>query len=88
MRWAVANFDRLLDLLWQHTWISAMAIGLGFLMALPVGWAAYTLQRSTHSVLRRLSGVIISASSLLYTIPPCPSSSSCPPFWDWAGSTQ
>lgn len=72
MSWAVANSDRLLDLLWQHTWISAMAIGQGFVMALPVGWAAFTLQRSGHGFLRRLSGVIISVSSLLYTVPSLP----------------
>lgn len=72
MNWALTNSDRILDLLWQHTWISALAIGLGFALALPVGWAAYSLRRSRISGLGRLSGLIISFSSLLYTIPSLP----------------
>lgn len=72
MTWALANSERLLDLLWQHTWISAVAIGLGFAFALPVGWFAYTMRRSHLKGLRQLSGVTVSLSSILYTIPSLP----------------
>ena len=72
MNWVVANADRLGDLLWQHTWISAIAIGLGFVLALVVGWSAYILRSSHRKAVRQLSGVIISASSLLYTVPSLP----------------
>ena len=72
MTWALENSERLLDLLWQHTWISALAIVLGFALALPVGWGAYSLQQSRSRILRQLSAVIISGSSLLYTIPSLP----------------
>lgn len=72
MNWALANSERLLDLLWQHTWISAMAIGLGFALALPLGWSAYAMRSSRIKGVRQLSGVIVSLSSLLYTIPSLP----------------
>lgn len=72
MNWALANSERLLDLLWQHTWISAAAIGLGFALALPVGWFAYAMRRSHLKGLRQLSGVTVSLSSILYTIPSLP----------------
>ncbi|OAV51155.1 ABC transporter permease [Enteractinococcus helveticum] len=72
MNWALANSERLLDLLWQHTWISAVAIGLGFALALPVGWAAYALRNTRRQGARQVSGVIVSVSSLLYTIPSLP----------------
>ena len=72
MNWALTNSDRLLELLWQHTWISAVAIGLGLALALPVGWAAYAMQQSRTKPVQQLSGVIVSLSGLLYTIPSLP----------------
>ena len=72
MNWALTNADRLLELLWQHTWISAVAIGLGLALALPVGWAAYAMQQSRTKPVQQLSGIIVSLSGLLYTIPSLP----------------
>lgn len=72
VNWALTNYERLLDLLWQHTWISGSAIALGFALALPVGWAAYSMRRSPHAAVRQLSGVTVSLSSVLYTIPSLP----------------
>lgn len=72
MTWALANSERLLDLLWQHTWISGSALILGFLLALPVGWAAFALGRSPRRTARQAGAVTVSLSSVLYTIPSLP----------------
>lgn len=51
-------------LTFRHMWLSAIPILLGFALALPVGWVAHRV--------RPLRGVLLSAGSLLYTIPSLP----------------
>lgn len=59
--WASQNREQILDLLWQHTWLSLVPIAVGFLVAVPIGWFAHR-----HP---RVCGVLLSAGSVLYTIP-------------------
>ncbi len=61
MTWAWDNREVVLDLFWQHTWLSLVPIALGFVLAVPIGWYA-----TRHP---RLRGVLLSAGSVLYTIP-------------------
>lgn len=61
MEWAWTNRDQVLDLFWQHTWLSLVPIAIGFVVAVPIGWVAH---RSP-----RLRGVLLSVGSVLYTIP-------------------
>lgn len=61
MEWAWQNRDMVLDLFWQHTWLSVVPIVIGFVVAVPVGWFA-----SRHP---RLRGTLLGAGSVLYTIP-------------------
>lgn len=61
MNWLNANWDKVIDLLLDHLWLSGLPIVLGFVIALPIGWYA-----NRH---RRLRGVILSVSGILYTIP-------------------
>ncbi|MDR7085856.1 osmoprotectant transport system permease protein [Aeromicrobium panaciterrae] len=61
MKWLNANWDKVIDLLLDHLWLSGLPILLGFLIALPIGWYA-----NRH---RRLRGFILSVSGILYTIP-------------------
>lgn len=72
MTWALANSERLLDLVWQHTWISGSALLLGFLFALPVGWMAFSWGRSPRRTVRQAGAATVSVSSILYTIPSLP----------------
>lgn len=61
MEWAWANRDQVLELFWQHTWLSVVPIVIGFAVAVPIGWYA-----SRHP---RLRGTLLGAGSVLYTIP-------------------
>lgn len=72
MNWAFANRDLLIELTWQHVWVSALCIVLGFALALPVGWFAYAAGGSSRRSLRQLSGGVLSIGSILYTIPSLP----------------
>lgn len=61
MNWVAGNLELILQLSVQHLRQSAIAIVLGFVIALPIGWAAF---RYTP-----LRGTVLSTISLLYTIP-------------------
>lgn len=61
MNWVAGNLELILQLSVQHLRQSAVAIVAGFLIALPIGWAAFRYTR--------LRGPVLSTISLLYTIP-------------------
>lgn len=61
MNWVLNNVELILQLSVQHLRQSAIAIVLGFVIALPIGWAAF---RYTP-----LRGSVLTTVSLLYTIP-------------------
>jgi len=64
VNWTLSNLDLILELTLNHIRLSAIPIVLGFVIAIPLGWLANR---------RRLArGVIITAGSLLYTIPSLP----------------
>lgn len=64
MTWAWDNREVVLDLFWQHTWLSLVPIVLGFVIAVPIGWVA--------SKRPRLRGFLLTGGSILYTIPSLP----------------
>ena len=64
MTWLFDNFDYVWSLTLRHAWLSAVPIVLGFVIALPIGWYA-----NRHP---RLRGTLLSAGSVLYTIPSLP----------------
>ena len=64
MTWLFDNFDHVWSLTLRHVWLSAVPIVLGFVIALPIGWYA-----NRHP---RLRGTLLSAGSILYTIPSLP----------------
>jgi len=64
MKWLFDNFDYVWSLTLRHVWLSAVPIVLGFVIALPIGWYA-----NRHP---RLRGTLLSAGSILYTIPSLP----------------
>ncbi|MEO6470977.1 MAG: ABC transporter permease subunit [Aeromicrobium sp.] len=64
MSWLLDNFSYVWSLTLKHMWLSAIPIVAGFVIALPIGWYA-----SRH---RRLRGTILSAGSVVYTIPSLP----------------
>ena len=64
MTWLFDNFDHVWSLTLRHAWLSAVPIVLGFVIALPIGWYA-----NRHP---RLRGTLLSAGSILYTIPSLP----------------
>jgi len=61
--WAYFNAHLHQDLtwLWDHVWLSALPVGIGLVIALPLGWLA--------SRYRWLYPPMLSISGLLYTIP-------------------
>jgi osmoprotectant transport system permease protein len=61
VEWAWQNRDLVLELFWQHTWLSVLPVVIGFVVAVPIGWFAHR-----HP---RLRGTLLSAGSVLYTIP-------------------
>lgn len=64
MTWLFDNFDYVWSLTVRHMWLSAIPIAIGFVIALPIGWYA-----NRHPKLR---GTLLSAGSILYTIPSLP----------------
>lgn len=64
MSWLLDNFSYVWSLTLRHIWLSAVPIVAGFVIALPIGWYA-----SRHP---RLRGIILSAGSVIYTIPSLP----------------
>jgi osmoprotectant transport system permease protein len=64
MTWVRANVDRLVDLTWQHLWLSVLPVVLGFLIALPLGWWA-----SRYHLVR---GPVLSLGGILYSLPSLP----------------
>lgn len=61
MNWVVDNLDLIWELTIEHLRQSAIPIVLSFLIALPVGWAAWRYTR--------LRGAALTTVGLLYTIP-------------------
>lgn len=61
MSWVADNLDLIASLTVQHLRQSAIAIVIGFVLALPIGWLAFR-----YTALR---GGVLSVVGLLYTIP-------------------
>lgn len=61
MDWVLGHLDDIVSLTVRHTWLAGIPLLLGLFISLPVGWIA-----RRH---RRLQGVVITLSGLLYTIP-------------------
>ncbi len=61
MTWVLDNLDLIWSLTLDHVRQSVIAIALGFVIALPIGWAAWR-----YTTLR---GPVLTAIGLLYTIP-------------------
>lgn len=61
MSWVLDNLDLIGRLTIEHLRQSLIAIVLGFLLSLPIGWAAFRYTR--------LRGPVLSGVGLLYTIP-------------------
>ncbi len=61
MTWVLDNLDLIWSLTLDHIRQSVIAIALGFVIALPIGWAAWR-----YTILR---GPVLTAIGLLYTIP-------------------
>lgn len=64
MSWVIDNFDVLVDALGQHLVLSLPPIVLTALICVPICWIATRR--------RRVGGVLVTASALLYTIPSLP----------------
>ena len=64
MDWTLANLDLIRDVTWTHVQIAILPIVLSFVLALPLGWLA-----NRTPLLR---SIVITAGSLLYTIPSLP----------------
>ena len=64
MRWFLDNWTDIRSLAWRHLWLSVIPVVLGFVIALPIGYAA------RHW---RLGGsTLVSLASVVYTIPSLP----------------
>ncbi|MDQ2781581.1 MAG: ABC transporter permease [Actinomycetota bacterium] len=61
MTWVVDHLTDILGYAWKHTLLAGVPLVVGLLISLPLGWVARRY--------RRLYGVIIAGSGLLYTIP-------------------
>lgn len=59
--WLWAQSDRILSLLLWHCYLSVTPIVIALLLAIPVGWAVYSMPKA--------KGVILNLFGLLYTIP-------------------
>ncbi|UDY24455.1 ABC transporter permease [Nocardioides sp. Kera G14] len=64
MSWLWANHGRILDLTWQHLVLSIVPVVLGLLLAIPLGWWAFSS--------RRLRTLIVGLAGVLYTLPSLP----------------
>lgn len=64
MRWFLDNWTDIRALAWRHVWLSVIPIVLGFVIAVPIGYAARRW---------RLGGsTLVSIASVVYTIPSLP----------------
>ncbi|WGL51574.1 ABC transporter permease subunit [Nocardioides sp. BP30] len=64
MTWFFDNFSYIRGLAWRHLWLSVIPVVLGFVIALPIGYAARRW---------RIGGkALLSLASVLYTIPSLP----------------
>lgn len=61
MTWVLANLDLIWQLSVEHLRQSAIAVVLGFLISVPIGWAAFRYTK--------LRGPVLTTVGLLYTIP-------------------
>lgn len=61
MDWILSHLDDIASLTLSHSWLAGVPLVLGLVISLPLGWLA---RRN-----RRLEGVVITLSGLLYTIP-------------------
>ncbi|MCG2621748.1 ABC transporter permease [Arthrobacter sp. I2-34] len=61
MQWFLANFPYVMGLTGLHLYQAMLPLVLGFLISLPLGYLAWRI--------RPIRGVILSVSSVLYTIP-------------------
>ena len=61
MDWILTHPGEIVSLTLSHAWLAGVPLVLGLLISLPVGWLA---RRD-----RRLEGVVITLSGLLYTVP-------------------
>jgi len=61
VRWFLDNLPEIRGLAWRHLWLSVIPVVLGFVIALPIGYAAKRW---------RLGGsTLVSIASVVYTIP-------------------
>jgi len=64
VRWFLDNWTDIRALAWRHVWLSVIPIVLGFVIAVPIGYAARRW---------RLGGsTLVSIASVVYTIPSLP----------------
>ncbi|HPB71808.1 MAG TPA: ABC transporter permease [Phycicoccus sp.] len=61
MTWFLDHWDEVITLARQHAVLAALPLAVGFLLALPLGWAARRW--------RTAYPILVTASGLLYTIP-------------------
>ncbi|BDI23102.1 ABC transporter permease [Herbiconiux sp. L3-i23] len=71
MTWVWSNIGLILELSLTHIALSIPPIVIGFLLSVPIGWVAYR-SRSARASLRWVSGLLLTISALLYTIPSLP----------------
>ena len=64
MTWFLDNLSHIRGLAWRHLWLSVLPVVLGFVIALPIGYAARHLRRG--------GGSLLSVASVVYTIPSLP----------------
>jgi osmoprotectant transport system permease protein len=64
VRWFLDNWSDIRGLAWRHLWLSVIPVVLGFVIAVPIGYAARRW---------RLGGsTLVSVASVIYTIPSIP----------------
>ena len=61
MNWVLDNLDLLAGLTLEHARLAVVPVLVGLLVSLPLGWLAHRV--------RWLRGIVLTVSSLLYTIP-------------------
>lgn len=64
MTWFLDNLSYIRGLAWRHLWLSLLPVVLGFVIAVPIGYAARRLRRG--------GGAVLSIASVVYTIPSLP----------------
>lgn len=61
MTWFLDNWTEIRGLAWRHLWLSVIPVVLGFVIAVPIGYAACRW--------RLIGKALLSVASVLYTIP-------------------